>query len=146
MIVHEEIVDTAAPPDEVYALLADVARTPEWLCRATKLEITDGAPLRVGSPLLYVYREGSGTKSMTGTVTELVPGKTTAFAYTDPMFDVAIRFDLTPHGGGTRVTHRIEIGTKALMAKLFTPLIRIGLRKQTPKDLAKLRDVAEKSA
>ena len=144
MITHEESIETSAPPDRVYALLADVARTPEWLCRSTKLEITDGAPIRVGSPLLYVYKEGSGTKSMTGRVTELVPGKTTAFVYTDPMFDVGIRFDLTPAGTGTRISHRIDIEPKKLMAKLFTPLIRIGLRKQTPGDLRKLKEVAEK--
>jgi hypothetical protein len=47
-------------------------------------------------------------------------------------------------GGGARLTHVIDITPKTLMAKLFSPMIRRQLPKQTINAMEQLRALLEK--
>jgi hypothetical protein len=47
------------------------------------------------------------------------------------MMQVGVHFSRQPQGSGTRFTHSIDITPKTFLARLFSPLIRRQLPKQT---------------
>ena len=143
-IEFQHTIDLPQPPQEVFATLADVSQTPRWLARCTGIERLSPGPLEVGSKLRYTYKEGGRSGVMDGQVTERVDGRALGFAYDDRMMHVTVRFALEPsavHSGGTRLTHSIGITPKTLMAKLFAPMIRKGLPRQTTEAMESLRSL-----
>jgi uncharacterized protein YndB with AHSA1/START domain len=129
------------PPSQVFAVLDDVSQTPKWLARCTGIEQLAPGPLAPGARLRYSYREGGRIGTMDGQVIERTPDQSLAFAYDDRMMHVEVRFALSPAGPGTRLTHAIDIAPKTFLARLFSPLIRRQLPRQTIAAMESLRDL-----
>jgi uncharacterized protein YndB with AHSA1/START domain len=142
---YSDTVAVDAPPAQIFAILEDVARTPEFHRRCTEIETLDESPVTVGKPLRYHYRDGPRRGVMSGRVEACEPGRRLRFQFGDSMTDVHIDFRLEPVGtAATSLTHTVTIHTKGL-AKLLTPLIVAQLRRQAPADLQRLKVLAEMS-
>ncbi|HYC33443.1 MAG TPA: SRPBCC family protein [Gemmatimonadales bacterium] len=93
--------DIAAPPDRVWAVMADVERWHEWTPTVTSIERLDKGPLVAGSrarirqPRLPVA---------VWEVTELVPGKSFVWVTRSPGVRVIARHEVEPSGAGARAT------------------------------------------
>jgi uncharacterized protein YndB with AHSA1/START domain len=134
--------NVAAQPETVFAILDDTSRTPEWLSRCTGIDkLTDG-PNRVGTKLRYHYQDGGRTGVMEGEITAHEPGRHLTMRYLDKMMDVTVDFRTEPQGTGTALTHGIDIQPKGF-GKVFTPMIKRSLPKQTLDAMAKLKAIAE---
>ena len=59
--------------------------------------------------------------------------------YGDRMMEVSVDFYLVPNGAGTKLTHTIDISPKSFFTKLFAPMIRKQLPKQTVTAMEALR-------
>ena len=102
----------AAPPGAVYALVADVTRTPEFRPEVISCRWLDGATGPVaGARFEAVNRSGSGkTWKNRPVVTAAEPGREFAFTRTEPFAgSIAWRYRLEPASGGTRVTESYEV-------------------------------------
>ena len=129
-------------PASVFELLDDTGRTPEWLSRCTGIDTLTEGPNRVGTKLRYHYKDAGRTGSMDGEITVHEPGRHLAMHYVDKMMDVTVDFVTAPEGVGTSLTHSIHIQPKGF-GKVFTPLIKRSLPKQTLGAMAKLKEIAE---
>ncbi len=147
MPTYTHSVEVNAPRSQVFAILDDVGRTPEWLPPATKLEKLSDGPNEVGTRLRYHFKQGKGTGQMEGTITVRRPEEQLAMLYTDRMMDVAVVFVPAdgPAPGTTRLTHSIDIRPHGL-GRLFTPFIKMGLPKQTKQAMEQLKTIAEAEA
>lgn len=136
--------DVQAPPSEVFAILDDVSRTPQWLKRCTGIDKLDDGPNTEGTRLRYHYKDGNRTGTMDGTITAHQPDRHIAMDYTDKMMDVTVDFVTGPGAdeATTRLTHSIDIRTKGI-GKVFAPLIRRSLPKQTTDAMERLKALAE---
>jgi len=139
---HTLEVDTSR--SEVFSILDDVGRTPEWLNRCTGVDKLSDGPNAVGTQLKYHYKDGSRTGEMDGRITAYEPEEHIAMLYTDSMMDVSVDFVATPGpvDDSTRLTHTIDIRTKGL-ARLFWPIIKVALPRQTTEAMARLKRLAE---
>lgn len=137
-------VEVDAPPSEVFALLDDVERTPEWLTRCTRMEKLDEGPNTVGTKLKYHYKEGRSTGQMDGHITARQPDERITMLYTDKLMDVTVDALVAPGrtAGSSSVTNTIDIRTKGL-GKVFTPVIKRTLPKQTTDAMQRLKAVVE---
>lgn len=97
----------AAPPDEVYAVIADIARRPEWLSELRRVEPPAG-PVEVGTrftaqPEVMFHRLAGHSE-----VVRVEPGRALA-----EEIHVGTRFlsewELVPAAGGTVVRHCMTI-------------------------------------
>ena len=114
-----------APQSEIFAILDDVRRTPEWLTRCTGIDKIDDGPNKAGTRLKYHYKDGKRTGEMDGQITVHDPDNHITMLYTDKMMDVTV-----------------DIRTKGF-GKIFSPIIRRTLPKQTTDAMDRLKALAE---
>lgn len=105
-----------APPEALYAIVADVTRTPELTDDIVSCEWLDGATEAVvGARFRAVNRQGRGPDwKNSPVITVANPGREIAWARTEPFAGtVEWRYRFEPAAGGTLVTESYEV-TKPL--------------------------------
>jgi uncharacterized protein YndB with AHSA1/START domain len=145
-ISFEHTVNVSKPPQRVFETLDDVAMTPKWLDRCTGIEKLSAGPNTVGTKLRYSYKDGGRRGQMDGEVTARAPGERLTMRYDDKMMEVVVDFRIAADSAGTRLTHAIAITPKTFFAKLFSPMIRRQLPKQTTTAMEKLKAMLESGA
>ena len=108
-----------APPDRVWAVLADFERYAAW----NPLNIRASGEARAGAKIrmtfLNLARPG-GTIDQTVTLTTCEPGRAIAWSGSVPLlFRGRHHFTLEAEGGGTRLRHGEDLG--GLIAATFSP-------------------------
>ena len=93
----------AAPPDEVWALLADVRLMPELSPELVRMVALLPGGLRVGQQYLGVNRRGAVVWPTRSVVAELEPGRRLAWDTTSS--GARWVWELSAEDGGTRVVH-----------------------------------------
>jgi uncharacterized protein YndB with AHSA1/START domain len=110
---HDQLtVHIDAPPEAVYALVADVTRTPEWSPEILRCTWLDGATgPAVGARFEAVNKAGRGPAwKNRPVVTAADPGRRFAFSRTEKFSGTLDwRYTLEPDGDGTRVTESYEV-------------------------------------
>lgn len=103
----------AASPERVYALVADVTRTPEFSPEVVSCRWLDGATgPTVGARFESVNRSLSSGRRWRNrpVVTVADPGREFSFTRTEPLSgSIAWRYRFEPVDGGTRVTESYEV-------------------------------------
>jgi Polyketide cyclase / dehydrase and lipid transport len=142
-----------APAEQVYALVADVTRTPEFSPAVVRCTWLDGAtgPV-VGARFEAVNTtEGGKTWKNRPVVTAAVPGREFAFSRTEPFAGTLVwRYRFVPEDGGTRVTESYEVTRTItrlgwfIIERIFRAGdVRAGLRAGMRTTLERLRETAE---
>ena len=138
---HAETVRTT--PDRAFEAIDDLPLTAKWLPPCVSLEKVGTGPNAPGDKLKYVYKQGGKVGEMAGEISGRTPGKRLHCTYYDKAFDVSVDMSVAPASGGALTTHVIEITPKTFVAKLMSPLIRLGLGKQTREAAANLKKLLE---
>ncbi len=138
---HVEIVKTS--PEKAFAAIDDLPLTAQWLPPCVSLNKVGDGPNAPGDTLEYVYKQGGQTGRMAGRIVDRLPGERLHCIYEDGMFAVSVDLRVAPDSAGAKMTHIIEMTPKKFIAKLFTPLIKIGIRKQTTDAAVNLKKLLE---
>ena len=141
---HCETIRTTA--DRAFAMIDDLPQTSKWLPPCVSLEKTESGPNAVGDKLNYVFKQGGKTARMDGEIIDRIPGERLHCKYFDNMFDVSVDLRVASSAEGALTTHVVEITPKTFFGKLLTPLIRLGLRKQTRDAAANLKKLLESTS
>ena len=94
-------VDIDAPPERVWAVLADVRRWPEWTASMSRVELLEGGPLAVGST---VRVKQPRLRAEVWRVTEFEPGRSFVWVARGGGVTTEAAHRVEPASGGTRVT------------------------------------------
>jgi hypothetical protein len=145
-----------APAEELYALVADVTRTPEFSPAVVRCTWLDGATgPAVGARFEAVNTTEAGkTWKNRPVVTAAVPGRVFAFSRTEPFAGTLLwRYDFVPESGGTRVTESYEVTKPVtrlgwfIIEKIFRAGdVPAGLRAGMQTTLERLRATAERNS
>jgi carbon monoxide dehydrogenase subunit G len=147
MSIHfAHTIEVPQPPASVFAVLDDFTQTPKWLARCTGIETLTPGPKAAGTKLRYGYKEAGRTGTMDGEIAARAENERITMKYGDKMMDVSVDFHMVPNGAGTKLTHTIDIVPRSLMSRLFAPMIRKQLPKQTVTAMESLRDLLAKQA
>jgi uncharacterized protein YndB with AHSA1/START domain len=138
-------IHVAAPPDAVFAVLADPRRYADWVVGTSETTEVDPAWPEVGSKLRY--RVGVGPLGLSD-VTEVVeceqPRRLLLRARMRPFGETAIELVLEPDGPGTRVV-MVEEPVEGLVEATHTRVTDAVLAQRNTITLARLRGLVEGS-
>lgn len=144
-IRYEHTETVAATPERVFATIDNLALTADWLPPCVSLSKVGEGPNQPGDRLRYVFRQGGRQSEMAGEILARTPGERLHCRYADGSFEVSVDLRVGPDAAGTLTTHIIEITPKTFIGRLMSPLIRLGLGKQTrdaARNLKKLLEAA----
>jgi len=111
----------AAPPAEVWALLTDFSRMPDWSPELVRMVPLKRGGLRVGQWYLGINRRGVVVWPSRNVVALLEPGRRLAWDTTSS--GARWIWELEPTGTGTRVVHRRPVPRRLTrMSKVFAPI------------------------
>ena len=102
---NETSIDIDAPPERVWAVMADVERWPEWTPTMNSVRRLDGGDLRVGSRAKIKQPKLMG---VTWQVTSLQPGRSFVWQNRSPGMLSVGGHEIEPLGGGSRVRLWVE--------------------------------------
>lgn len=145
-IRYEHTETIRATPERVFAAIDDLPLTAKWLPPCVSLEKIGAGPNAPGDKLHYVFNQGGKQSEMSGEIVARTPGERLLCKYYDTMFDVSVDLRISGAPEGAVTTHVIEITPKTFAAKLMSPLIKLGLGKQTRDAAANLKKLLESSA
>lgn len=113
----------AAPPDQVWTVLADIERWPEWTASVTSVERLDDGPVAVGS-LARVKQPR--LRAAVWRVTSVEPGRSFDWAAKSPGITTAAGHRLEPTHDGTRVALTIEMSgpLAGILGRVYARLTR----------------------
>jgi len=110
---HDQVeVTMKARPDEVYALVADVTRTPDFSPEVVSCRWLDGATAAAPGARFEAVNTSAAGKSWKNRPVVAVadPGREFAFTRTEPLAGTIVwRYRFEPVDGGTRVVESYEV-------------------------------------
>lgn len=131
--------------EKAFAAIDDLPLTAKWLPPCVSLNKIGAGSNSPGDKLRYVFKQGGKQCEMAGEILDRVPGNRLYCKYTDQAFAVFVDLLVAPVPDGTMMTHIVEIAPKSFLGKLMSPLIRLGLGKQTRDAAKNLKKLLESS-
>lgn len=142
-IRYQHVETVATTPDRAFAAIDDLPLTAKWLPPCVSSSKVGDGPNAPGDKLRYVFKQGGRQSEMAGEILARVLGERLHCRYSDSAFDVSVDLRVAPAPGGALTTHIIEISPNTLLGKLMSPLIRLGVGKQTRDAAANLQELLE---
>ena len=142
MIHVETSVTIDRPAEEVFSVLSDLERQPDWVSSIQESEITSGGPVREGTTFRQVVKALGRRMETEATVTEYDPPRAFAFEGGAGPMRMTFRFTVSPEGTGSRIDQVVEGETKGFF-KLADSIAARTMKKQFEADLATLKAVLE---
>jgi uncharacterized protein YndB with AHSA1/START domain len=136
------VTDIAAPPEAVWAVIADYSRGPEWQDNMKRVTWTSPEPHGVGSTFEQSARFMGRDFTASYEITEHDPPHVAAIQSTKSPFPTSVRRVIEAHDGGTRVTETASGGPGG-GARLFSPMMRIMMERAISADYRRLKKLLE---
>lgn len=131
---HRLHVDLPVSPDEVFALVGDYARDPEWREGVQIIPVPLGI-VRDGTRTYEDLRLFGSTQRTVATITDVHPPHSFRFVSEDG--NVVGMRSIEPLGSGSRFTVRLRVRLAGFMA-LLAPILGFVFRKRVERDLVRL--------
>jgi carbon monoxide dehydrogenase subunit G len=110
------------PPEEVFAVLQDVTKTPLWNPVVSKVRRTSEGPLGVGATMVYAGTFLGRSYEAPVACTGFAENKQLATATTGGPFHLEVDQKLEPAGAGTKLTVHFRADSRGFF-KLAEPLV-----------------------
>ena len=138
----DESVVIDRPPEAVFALVADLERTPEWQGSLDRIELETDGPIRAHTRGTEIRSAGGRRLESQFEVTELEPGRRLAISTRSGTAEADATFDVVATDRGTRVTSTVDLRLRGVL-RFIEAGLRGRIEQQTRDDLARLKRLAE---
>jgi hypothetical protein len=142
MFVVESVVDIGRPVPEVFEFVSDMTNAPSWQAGLHSVLRIPPGPVHVGSEHIFERRFAGRTLKSRNRITAFHPPSTIAFEIPDGWMSGRAAYEVTPIGGGSRVSCRMEFRASGL-GRLLEPLLARVLSNDSRRDDLRLKAVLE---
>ncbi|WP_068280435.1 SRPBCC family protein [Aldersonia kunmingensis] len=101
----EASIDISAAPEQVWAVVSDLERMPEWSPQCTKMKVL--GEMREGARTLNLNKDGWKRWPTTARVVRFEPNRAVAFRVVENR--MVWSFEIEPTDSGTRLTQRRDV-------------------------------------
>jgi uncharacterized protein YndB with AHSA1/START domain len=124
-MMPEQQITINAPAEKVFNYLADISKHGEWGKPSQKLQVekTSEGPVGQGSTFKSVGQQ-FGQQNDTVTIAEYVPNQRVVYESQGKAGHIRHTFELSPSGGGTQVTKRVEVVKAGFPFVIFQPIVK----------------------
>jgi len=133
----------AAPPEAVFAFVADLANLPRWQSGITSAERTSPDPVGVGSTARVVRDMAGQSLTVDLTITDFEPGRRLALASAASGVSVTATLEMEPNDDATVVRSGIEIKAGSVFMAPLEGVIANAAGSELASGLERLRDAVE---
>ena len=133
----------AAPPEKVFAFVADLANLPRWQSGILSAERTSPDPVGVGSTARVVRDMAGQSLTVDLTITEFEPGRRLALASAASGVSVTATLEMEPNADATVVRSGIEIKAGSMFMAPLEGVIANAAGGELAAGLERLRDAVE---
>jgi uncharacterized membrane protein len=143
-ITVETTVDIGRPPEDVFAVLADIPNSPEWIAPVIAVRDFSGEPVGVGTTYTQVTKFLGKEFTIDVEVTDFEPDERYGERFAGGIpGDMAITLNAVD--GGTRLHLHFE-GEPSGIFGIAAPLLKSNMQKQITSDMNTLKALLEGSA
>jgi uncharacterized protein YndB with AHSA1/START domain len=135
-----------APPDAVFAYIADISRHPEWGTFKMSVEKASDGAIGVGTRYKHVGRQMGAESRDEVVVTEYEPPQRLVYESDNKDGHFRHTFELSADQAGTHVSKTFDLQKTGFLMKLFTPVILVLAPRQQCRDLERIKARIEQSA
>ncbi|HKO33303.1 MAG TPA: SRPBCC family protein [Candidatus Limnocylindria bacterium] len=133
----------AAPPEAVFAFVADLANLPRWQSGILSAERTSPDPVGVGSTARVVRDMAGQSLTVDLTITDFEPGRRLALASAASGVSVTATLEMEPNDDATVVRSGIEIKAGSMFMAPLEGVIANAAGGELASGLERLRDAVE---
>ncbi len=133
----------AAPPEAVFAFVADLANLPRWQSGIVSAERTSPDPVGVGSTARVVRDMAGQSLTVDLTITDFEPGRRLALASAASGVSVTATLEMEPNDDATVVRSGIEIKAGSVFMAPLEGVIANAAGGELASGLERLRDAVE---
>jgi uncharacterized membrane protein len=131
------------PPDEVFSVITDLDRLPEWQPAIVDVELLGDGPLRAGSRLKEVREVRGKRLEQIVEIAAHEPGRRFELRVVEGPLPVHGDLTFSPtDGGGTRL-HMHAHGKANGAMRLLQPLLTVGLKREFRSQYLRLKGLVE---
>jgi uncharacterized protein YndB with AHSA1/START domain len=139
----EASITIAAPPEAVFAFVADLANLPRWQSGILSAERTSPDPVGVGSTARVVRDMAGQSLTVDLTITDFEPGRRLALASAASGVSVTATLEMEPNDDATVVRSGIEIKAGSMFMAPLEGVIANAAGGELAAGLERLRDAVE---
>ena len=146
-ISYDSQVTIDRPAAEVWAVMQDESKLPDWIEGFQRTEHVSGTPGQVGSVSNVYVDEGGQESMMTETITELIPYQKMGMNFKlEGFMDMDYEMRLEDQGSTTLITSSSVTRGQGFISKCIVAWMKGAMKKQEDKNMAKLKSLVEESA
>jgi uncharacterized membrane protein len=131
------------PTDDVWRLVADYDRDPEWRAGVATMAPSTAGTVRPGTTTAERLRMAGRTWDNTGVVTAVEPGRRFTWRTTSGVPASGSRTVTPLPGGRSRVELTVTVTTRGAL-RLLQPFLAPAMRRGLAADAGRLREMAER--
>jgi hypothetical protein len=133
------------PREDVAAFAADPSRAPDWYVNIKAIEWQTPPPLAIGSRIAFVAHFLGRRLAYTYQIVDFIPGTRLVMRTSEGPFPMETTYTWTSAPeGATRMTLRNR-GNPSGFSRLVAPLMAGAMRRANRKDLARLKQLLERT-
>jgi uncharacterized protein YndB with AHSA1/START domain len=139
-------IEIARRPEDVFRVVTDLSRYPEWQESIVSARPAHNGPIAVGSKVFVTRRVGPRQLPGIDQITELDPPRGWSVRATGGPLTAFAKGAIQPIGNGERSVLTITLEFEGHgISKLFVPLVLRQARKQLPRNHQRLKQLIERS-
>jgi uncharacterized protein YndB with AHSA1/START domain len=132
--------------DEVWSVLEDESKTPEWIEGFKRIEPVSGVPGSVGA-VSHIFVEDRGEEMMIEeTITKVEVNEAYAMRFTMDFMNMDYEITLDEDNGKTTISTKTSTQGNGLFAKSMVSFMKGAMKKQEEENLQKLKAVIENNS
>lgn len=143
MVTYNTQIEIPRSVKEVYAVISDYKKAPQWITGLKQIDILSGTPGREGAKSKYTFEERGKEVIFYEKMVEVQPESYFIYRLQSDAVNMEAKTALEPRNGHTVVKMNNKVQGNSFLMKLVLPFMKGMMKKRQLQDLQQLKALLE---